>query len=411
MFYEAESFFSIITKKHKITPHSCSILRKSTIISAGKLNIYKSKKGIIMNIEKYISLFFLLGTAVVAMDQPSSSAASILAPSIKNTINIPCPTTLCCTRNGTTLIVGTSGSEVCVCNPHAKEPDFRIPVKDYVYALDTNPQHPDLIAMQDASDKISVFDIRGLRSVRQIENGAGSIMLKYNNEGSQLLVTTCQNGCNLVDVRSKDTIAILPGTKINGAYYNPVHTSEIAIMYDEAIEIYDARAGKSSVTIPLTSALINLAFNKYGNKIIASCTGNLALFDPRTGAALAYYNYKGKKTDQPTHNKRLQASNVAFFPHQNKFIASEWNGWMILADVNKPDYHGTFQIPEDTRYPQFFPFTISPNGNEMPVSLTDNGVVYVFDVSGLKQWTALSKEEKTASNTSHNSRWEYCSLS
>lgn len=364
-----------------------------------------------MKIEKYSLLIFFISASAFAMDKPSPTEATILAPSIKNTINIGFPTTLCYTRDGSKLVAGTSGSEVCVCNPQSKEPDLRIPIKDYVYALDTCPTHTDLIAMQDASNEISVYDIRGLRPVRQIENAAGSIMLKYNNDGSELLVTTSQNGCNLVDVRSKAITAVLPGTKINGAYYNPIHKTDIAIMNDEAIQLYDIRASKTAVTIPLTSSLISMAFNKYGNKIIASCTGNLALLNARNGVALAYYNIKGKKTEQPTQNKRLQATNVSFFPNQNKFLASQWNGWMILADANKPDYHGTFQIPEDTRYPQFFPFTISPDGNDMPVSLTENGVIYVYDVSGLKQWSPLSTEEKTTNDTSSNSGWKYCSIS
>lgn len=348
-----------------------------------------------MKIRNYNSLLLFISFSALAMDAPSVESA-ILAPSIKNTINIAYPTTLCYTRNGTRLVAATSSYEVCVCTPNAQEPDLRIPVKDYVYALDTSPQFTDLIAMQDASDKISVYDLRGLRSVTQIENAAGSIMLKYNNEGNQLLVTTSQNGCNLVDVRSKVTTAVLPGTKIYGAHYNPVHNDTIAVMNDEAIQLYDIRAGKTITTAALTSSLISMAFNKYGNKIIASCTGNLTLLDAKTGAALAYYNIKGKKIGQPTQNKRLQASNVAFFPHQNKFIASQCDGWMIFADANKSEYHGTFQIPEDTRYPQFFPFTISPDGNDMPVSLTENGVIYVYDVSGIKQWAAPTSPEKNA---------------
>lgn len=362
-----------------------------------------------MKLIKYSSFLFCMSFGAYAMDIPSAESA-ILAPSIKNTINIPFPTTLCYTRNGTTLVAGTSSYALFVCNPHAKEPHSKIAIKDYVYALDTHPQQNTLIAMQDASDEISVYDIETLKPVEKIENAAGSCMLKYNNGGTQLLVTTSQNGCNLVDIRSKVMTAILPGTKINGAYYNPIHQNEIAIMNDEAIQLYDIRACKTAVTIPLTSSLINMAFNKYGNKIIASCTDNLALLNARTGATLAYFNSKGKKTEQPTHNKRLQATNVSFFPHQNKFLASQWNGWMILADAHKSDYHGTFQIPEDTRYPQFFPFTISPDGNDMPVSLTENSVIYVYDVSGLKQWSALTQVEKPVNNTVASSRW-YCSVS
>jgi WD40 repeat protein len=234
-----------------------------------------------MKMRKLSLLLLLISSGGIAMDM-SSIESAILAPSIKNTINILYPTTLCYTRSGTTLVAATSNYEVCVCNPHAKEPDLRIPVKDYVYALDTNPQHSDLIAMQDASNEISVYDIRELRYVRQIENPAGSTMLKYNNDGNELLVTTNQNGCNLVDVRSKSITAVLPDTKINGAYYNPVHNNNLAIMNDEAVQLYDIRAGKSTNTIPLTSSLINIAFNKYGNKIIASCTGDLALLNATT---------------------------------------------------------------------------------------------------------------------------------
>lgn len=342
-------------------------------------------------------LFLFVSSASIAMDKPSSIASevSILAPSIKNTINIPFPTTVAYTSNGSTLVAATSAFTVCVCDPAAKNPRARIPIKDYVNGLDTNPQNNNQMAFQDASDMISIYDIETHKPIEQIQNSEGSVMLHYNNEGTQLLIATEQKSCKLVDLRSKVITALLAGVSINGAYYNPHDNNTVAVLSDKALQLYDIKGSKTTITIPLKTSLINAAFNRDGSKIIASCTGDLELFDTKTGESLACYNIKGKKIEQPAENKRLMSSNVVFFPDNDTFLASQWDGWMILADVNHPSYHGTFQIPQDTRYPQFFPFAVSPDGNSMPVSLTENGVVYVYDVSGLKEKVKLPNAVET----------------
>lgn len=337
-----------------------------------------------MKFTTYNSVLLFMSISACAMDKLSTQVA-IEPPKPRDTIRIGMlPTALCYVHNGSALVAAMRNCAVVVCDPTPVSVIWMKGNSD-IDALDTNPQHTNLIALQGASKNITICDIKTSEPVEHIENVAGSTMLKYNKDGNQLLVTTRQNSAKLVDIRSKSTSDILSAIKIKGAYYNPSDNNTVALMNNDTIELYDIKASKTALTIPFVASLINVAFNNEGNKIIASGTTTLAVLDAIVGNTLAQYPIQGKIASQTVADTKLRAPNAAFFPNQSKFLASQWNGWMTLADANDPKYQKTFQFRYETQYCQFFPVTISPNGDDMPVVQPDTGAIYVYDVSAYKQ--------------------------
>lgn len=337
-----------------------------------------------MKFKNYNSFLLFMSITAIGMDKLPREQV-IQPPTPKSTVHIGmCPTVLSYVHDSTALVAATRNYAVMVCDPTPVSVIWMEGDSD-IYALDTNPKNNNLIAFQGASKNISVCDIKTSQPVERIENASGSYMIKHNNEGNQLLITTRENSGKLVDTRSKNTTTMLPDTKIYGAYYNPADNNTIALMNDDAIQLYDCKAGKTAVTIPFIASLINVAFNKEGSKIIASSTNHLALLDAITGTTLAQYPIQGKMADQQIVNSKLRFPNASFFPNQSKFLASQWNGWMTLADANDPKYQKTFEIQYETKYCQFFPVIISPDGNDMPVIQPKTDAIYVYDVSAYKQ--------------------------